>query len=174
MRGQITPGKSIDIVPLGGAGGPQNMSGDNYIGANKLRNYVEGGSWGIFRVHDGDAPVMSISEQTDGDNAPTVLSLSLSEDDSGDSPHANFIASWNVSDSDSDLDTVELTLTDLDDGETEDSASIDVSGADATGNTDLKAKKEENSGHEYEVEIVVTDAKDNMVSDTATEVEDGT
>jgi subtilisin len=108
-----------------------------------------------------------------GDNAPTVDSLSLSEDNQGGSPHADFDASWSVSDDDGDLDTVDLTLTDLDDGETEDSASVDVSGSEADGTTDLKAMHEENSGHEYEVELVVTDSNGNTASDTATEVEDG-
>ena len=108
-----------------------------------------------------------------GGNAPTVDQLSLSEDNKGGSPHADFDASWSVSDSDGDLDAVELTLTDLNDGETEDSATIDVSGSDASGTTDLRAKHEENSGHEYEVGLVVTDSNGNTASSTATEVEDG-
>ena len=121
-----------------------------------------------------DSIAVTVDNATDsGGNAPTVDSLSLSEDNAGGSPHADFDASWSVSDSDGDLDSVELTLVDLDDGETEATATIDVSGSSASGTTDLKAKQEENSGHEYEVTLVVTDGNGNTASATATEVEDG-
>ncbi len=148
-------------------------------------------SWDTTTVGDGDHTVtaeatdtagqtasdsitVTVDNSTDsGGNAPAVDSLSLSEDNAGGSPHADFDASWSVSDSDGDLDTVELTLTDLDDGETEDTATIDVSGDSASGTTDLRAKQEENSGNEYEVELVVTDSNGNTASSTATEVEDG-
>lgn len=112
-----------------------------------------------------------------GGSAPTVDSLSLKEDNSGGSPHADFDASWKVSDDDGDLDTVDLTLYELDSNgnrtETEDSASLDVSGSDASGTTDLKAKFDENNDLTYEVELVVTDANGNTASDIATETEDG-
>ncbi|MFB6254202.1 MAG: hypothetical protein ABEI06_06315, partial [Halobacteriaceae archaeon] len=101
----------------------------------------------------------------------------LSEDNSGGSPHAEFNASWSVSDSDGDLDTVDLTLYQLDsDGNrvaTEDAASVDISGDSASGTTGLKAKFDENNGKKYEVECVVTDSNGNTDSATATEVEDG-
>lgn len=108
-----------------------------------------------------------------GDTAPTVDSLDISEDNAGGDPHADFSVSWTVSDDDGDLDSVDLTLTDLDDGETEDSVSVDVSGSSASGTTSLRASKEENSGHTYEVELVVTDANGNTATTTAQEVEDG-
>lgn len=141
------------------------------------------GSDGSFGTSDDYIPaaypeVATISamaefDGTSGGNAPAVDSLSLSEDNAGGSPHADFDVSWSVSDSDGDLNTVDLTLTDLNDGETEATATIDVSGSSASGTTDLKAKQEENSGHEYEVELVVTDSNGNTASSTATEVEDG-
>jgi hypothetical protein len=126
-----------------------------------------------YELDDGttstDAFTVTPEDATAG---PTVDSISLSEveTDGGD---AEFDAAWAVSDADGDLDAVDLTLTDDSDGETEDSASVDVSGSDASGTTDLSAKHQENSGHEYEVELVVTDSNDNTDSATATEVEDG-
>lgn len=108
-----------------------------------------------------------------GGNAPTVDSLSLAEDNGGGNPHADFTASWSVSDADGDLDTVDLALTDVDDGEAEDSTTVDVSGGTASGSTTLSASKEETSGHTYEVELTVTDAGGNTASAIAQEIEDG-
>lgn len=160
-----------------------SVSGDTASGTTRLVADGDDGSGNSYTVEavvtdtDGasDSATTSVSEteDTSGGNAPTVDSLSLSEDNSGGSPHADFDASWSVSDSDGDLDTVDLTLTDTDTGATEDSASVDVSGSDASGTTDLKAKFDENNTHTYEVELVVTDSNGNSASDTATEVEDG-
>jgi subtilisin len=160
-----------------------SVSGDSASGTTRLVAAGDDGSGNSYTVEltvtDGDGATASDtasateSEDTSDGNAPTVDSLSLSEDNQGGSPHADFDASWIVSDLDGDLDTVDLTLTDLEDGETEDSASVDVSGSDASSTTTLGAKHEENSGNEYEVELVVTDSNGNTGSDTATEVEDG-
>lgn len=125
----------------------------------------------------GDGSCEVASNGGGGGDAPAVDSLSLSEDNSGGSPHAEFNASWSVSDIDGDLDTVELTLYELDSNgtrvATEDSASVDVSGSDASGTTGLKARFDENSGKTYEVEQIVTDTTGNTTSSTAQEVEDG-
>jgi subtilisin family serine protease len=108
-----------------------------------------------------------------GDSAPVVDSLTLAEDNTGKSPHADFDASWKVSDPDGDLSTVDITLTDSTEGGTEDSTTIDVSGDTATGTTTLRARHEENSGHTYQVKLVVTDSHGDTDSATADEIEDG-
>ncbi|WP_458190623.1 S8 family serine peptidase [Haladaptatus sp. NG-WS-4] len=108
-----------------------------------------------------------------GGSAPAVDTLRLTENNSGGSPHAEFDASWTVSDSDGDLATVDLTLTDRTDGDIEDSSTIEVSGDTATRTTSLRAKHEESSGHTYRVELVVSDANGNTAAATADEIEDG-
>ena len=50
---------------------------------------------------------------------------------------------------------------------------MDVSGRSASGTESLRAFKEENSGHTYEVECVVTDANGNTDAAMATKAEDG-
>ena len=118
----------------------------------------------------------SVTESEDtsgGGNAPTVDNLSISEDNSGGSPHADFQIDYAVSDADGDLDTVDLTLTDTDDGQVEGTTSLSVSGGSASGTETLSARKAENDGHTYEAECVVTDANGNTDTATATEVEDG-
>ncbi|MBX0325408.1 S8 family serine peptidase [Halomicroarcula sp. F13] len=153
---------------------------------NSTSGYYED-SWDTTGVADGDHTLTASATDSAGnttsasitvttDNTESTLAvdgLSVSEDNSGGSPHADFDASWRVSDSDGDLQTVDLTLTDADTGATEDTASVDVSGSDASGTTGLSAKFDENNGHTYEVELVVTDAAGNTASATATEVEDG-
>jgi hypothetical protein len=106
-----------------------------------------------------------------GDDSPRVQSLTLSE--AAHPQHADFEATWSVSDPNGNLDTVELTLTDLSDDQTEDTATINVNGGSDSGTTSLRANKEANSGNEYEVEIVVTDTSGNTDTFTATEIEDG-
>ena len=160
-----------------------SVSGDTASSTTRLVAAGDDGSGNSYTVEavvtdtggaSGSATTsVSETEDTSGGNAPTVDSLSLSEDNSGGSPHAEFSASWSVSDSDGDLDTVDLTLTDTDAKATEESTSVDVSGSDASGTTELKAKFDENNGHTYEVELAVTDTNGNAASDTATEVEDG-
>lgn len=73
VRGEITPGVSVDVVPYGGAGGPQAIPGDYYYGATKLRSYVEGGLWGIFRVHGQPADVHPLPDRRPA--APTNLTV---------------------------------------------------------------------------------------------------
>ena len=80
---------------------------------------------------------VSKSESTSSGNVPTVDSLSLTEDNGGGSPHADFQIDYTASDGD--LDTADLTLTDLDDGETEGSTTVDVSGRSASGTESLRA-----------------------------------
>ena len=160
-----------------------SVSGDAASGTTRLVAAGDDGSGNGYTVEatvtdaDGasDAASASVGETEDavGASAPTVGSLSLSEDNAGGSPHAEFTASWSVSDADGDLSSVDLTLTDADTGATEDSASVDVGGSDAAGTTGLKARHDENNGHTYRVELVVTDAGGNAASDTATEAEDG-
>jgi subtilisin len=108
-----------------------------------------------------------------GDAAPVVDSLSLTENNSGHSPHADFGASWTVSDTNGDLTTVDLALTDSTDGDIEDSSTIDVSGDTAAATTTLRAKNEENSEHTYQVNLTVSDSKGNTATATAEELEDG-
>ena len=158
-------------------------SGDSASGTTRLVAAGDDGTGHDYTVEatvtdsdgasDSSTTTVSETEDTSGGTAPTVDSLTLSEDNSGGSPHAEFVADWAVSDGDGDLDTVEMTLTDTNDGSVEDSASVDVSGGDASGSTGLKAKFDENNGHEYEVELLVTDTSGNTASATATEVEDG-
>lgn len=152
-------------------------------------------SWNSENVSDGDhdltAEATDDASQTSsstitvtvdnstsgGSNAPVVDGLSLSEDNNGGSPHAEFNASWSVSDADGDLSSVELTLYQLDGSgnrvETEDAATVDVGGSTASGTTGLKAHHDENSGAEYEVELVVTDGSGKTASSSAFEIEDG-
>lgn len=53
----ITPalnvGKAVDVELVGGAGGPQNKTGDYVYEDMKLTRFVEGGVWGILRVNNG-------------------------------------------------------------------------------------------------------------------------
>jgi subtilisin len=107
---------------------------------------------------------------SDGNTAPAVDSLSLSEVETGDSD-AEFDASWQVSDADGDLRQVELTLTDSTDGESEDSATVSASGDSASGTTRLVATGEDGSGNQYNVSLTVTDENGNTGSETATEAE---
>jgi plastocyanin len=104
---------------------------------------------------------------------PKVESLSLSEVGTG-SDDAVFDADWTVSDPNGDLDTVLLTLADLDDGETEDMDCGVISGASKTCSTQLEAKDEDGEGHEYQVELTVTDATGSATTAVATATEDGT
>ncbi|AGN01975.1 glycoside hydrolase family 81 [Salinarchaeum sp. Harcht-Bsk1] len=113
------------------------------------------------------------SEDTSSGNAPTVDSFSISEDNSGGSPHAEFQIDYAVSDADGDLSSVDLTLTDTEDGQVEGSTTVSVSGSSGSGTETLSARKAENDGHTYEAECVVTDANGNTDTATATEVEDG-
>jgi subtilisin len=122
----------------------------------------------------GSATVSVVTDNVAGDaGAPTVDAIGIAEDNSGGNPHADFVVSWTVSDGAGDLSGLELTLTDRTTGEREAATSVDVSGGAASGTTGLKAKHEENSGHEYAVEAVVTDERGATATATATEVEDG-
>lgn len=158
--------------------------GDGATGSGQTvsHTYGSGGTYTVtLTVTDDDGATDSASQDvsvsSSTSSAPTVDGLSLSEDNSGGSPHADFDVSWSVSDSDGDLDAVDLTLYELDSSgnrvATEESASVDVSGSSASGTTNLKAKHDENSQKTYEVELTVTDASGNTASSTATEVEDG-
>lgn len=64
VRGEMAAGRTSDIVPNGGAGGTAQEPGDYIFQAMKLQNYVEGGLWGIFRVHEPDtaAPVLPLDQ----------------------------------------------------------------------------------------------------------------
>jgi len=158
--------------------------GDGNTGSGETvsHTYASGGTYTVTltvtddsSATDTDSQDVSVSSSTSG--APAVDGISLSENNSGGSPHADFDASWSVSDSDGDLNTVDLTLYELDSNgnrvATESSTSADVSGSSASGTSSLNAKHDENSGNTYEVEIVVTDSSNNTDSNTATEVEDG-
>ena len=158
-----------------------SVGGDAASGTTRLVAAGDDGSGNSYTVEltvtdaagntASDTASATESESTSG--GPTVDSVSLTEQNGGGDPHAEFDADWQVSDDDGDLDTVDVTLRDLDDGETEGTDSKDVSGGSASGTSNLTAKKEENSGHTYEVEVVVTDASGNTDSGTAQEVEDG-
>jgi subtilisin len=104
-------------------------------------------------------------EDSGGEGAPAVESLSASEVETGDSDAA-FDADWSVADTDGDLTGVDLTLSDDTDGETEDSASIGVSGDAASGTTRLAAAGDDGSGTSYTVELVVTDTDGTTTSET--------
>ncbi len=50
-QGSLTPGDSLDIIPIQKEGS-FNPAGDYLYREMKLRRYLEGGLWGILRVHD--------------------------------------------------------------------------------------------------------------------------
>ncbi|WP_144549829.1 multicopper oxidase domain-containing protein [Bacillus sp. X1(2014)] len=50
-QGSLTPGDSLDIIPIQKEGF-FNPAGDYLYREMKLRRYLEGGLWGILRVHD--------------------------------------------------------------------------------------------------------------------------
>jgi endonuclease YncB( thermonuclease family) len=158
-----------------------SVSGSGATGTTRLVAAGDDGSGNAYTVDctvtDSNGSTASgstsVSETESTSSAPTVDSLSVSEQNGGGDPHAEFDVAWSVSDADGDLSTVDVTLTDLDDGETEGASSVSVSGGSASGTESYTAKKEENSGHTYEAEVVVTDGKGNTDSATAQEVEDG-
>ncbi|MFB6103643.1 MAG: S8 family serine peptidase [Halobacteriaceae archaeon] len=159
----------------------ESVSGDTASGTTRLVASGDDGSGNSYTVSvtvsdDSGATASdstTITETEDTTTAPTVDSLSLAEDNSGGSPHADFDAAWTVSDGDGDLATVDLVLTDTADGATVDSASISVGGSTASGTTGLTAKHAENDGHTYEVTCTVTDGAGTTGSATTSEVEDG-
>ncbi|WP_458210215.1 S8 family peptidase [Haladaptatus sp. NG-SE-30] len=179
-------GTSMACPHVSGAGGQLMANGDtNTQARQRLRNTAE--DIGLSSNEQGSGlldvenAVLGTTNGDDldggsggggGNTAPVVDSLSLAEDNSGNSPHADFDASWAVSDSDGNLSTVDLTLTDTNDGETEDTATVDVSGDTATGTTSLRAKHEETSGHTYRLTLVVTDSNSAKATATADEIED--
>jgi hypothetical protein len=50
-QGSLTPGDALDIIPIQKEGS-YNPAGDYLYREMKLRRYLEGGLWGILRVHD--------------------------------------------------------------------------------------------------------------------------
>jgi FtsP/CotA-like multicopper oxidase with cupredoxin domain/RNA polymerase-binding transcription factor DksA len=50
-QGSLTPGESLDIIPVQYEG-KYNPGGDYLYREMKLRRYLEGGLWGILRIHD--------------------------------------------------------------------------------------------------------------------------
>lgn len=50
-QGSLTPGESLDIIPIQ-SDGFMNGAGDYLYREMKLRRYLEGGLWGILRIHD--------------------------------------------------------------------------------------------------------------------------
>lgn len=50
-QGSLTPGQSLDIIPVQNKEFP-NLAGDYLYREMKLRRYLEGGLWGILRLHD--------------------------------------------------------------------------------------------------------------------------
>ncbi|MFC6954227.1 glycosyl hydrolase [Halorubellus litoreus] len=159
-----------------------SVSGSDASGTTRLVAVGDEGSANSYTVDavvtdaagasSAGSTAVSETESSTGGNAPTVDGLSLTER-SSNSPHAEFDASYSVSDANGDLSTVDLTLTDTADGVVEDSASIGVSGGSASDTVSLKAFKAENDGHTYELECVVADAAGNTATATASEVEDG-
>lgn len=105
------------------------------------------------------------------DPRPTVDRLSVTEANAGHNPHAMFEVYWAVHDDTDDLATVEVTLWDRTDGEIEATRIEDVAGGFAENAVKLKAHMEENSGHLYAVELVVTDEAGNTASERTIEFE---
>ena len=50
-QGSLTPGTSLDILPIQNKEFP-SLAGDYLYREMKLRRYLEGGLWGILRIHD--------------------------------------------------------------------------------------------------------------------------
>jgi manganese oxidase len=50
-QGSLTPGESLDIIPVQNNEFPK-LAGDYLYREMKLRRYLEGGLWGILRLHD--------------------------------------------------------------------------------------------------------------------------
>nr|WP_263327488.1 multicopper oxidase domain-containing protein [Neobacillus sp. Marseille-Q6967] len=50
-QGSITPGETLDIVPIQ-KNGLMNLAGDYVYREMKLRRYLEGGLWGLLRIHN--------------------------------------------------------------------------------------------------------------------------
>jgi endonuclease YncB( thermonuclease family) len=157
-----------------------SVSGSDATGTTRLVAAGDDGSGNSYTVDctvtdangntAGDSTSVSESESTNG---PTVDSISLTEQNGGGDPHAEFDGDWSVSDPDGNLDSLDAVLTDLDDGETEYTDTVSISGGSASGTENMQANKEENSGHTYEFEVTVYDADGNADTATAQEVEDG-
>jgi parallel beta-helix repeat protein len=175
------PDETVDATHnyWGAANGPGSPGNDSYTDpltgrpANGDGTHVSEGRQGNSNVRFDPWLREAPREEEPPEGTPTVDYLNLTEDDRGNNPHAMFVANWTVSDADGDLETVELTLRDLDDGEVEDSKTVDVSGETASDETRLRAHKEGDSGHTYEVELVVSDAANNTASETDKAVENG-
>ena len=50
-QGSLTPGNTLDIIPVQNEEFP-NLAGDYLYREMKLKRYLEGGLWGILRIHD--------------------------------------------------------------------------------------------------------------------------
>lgn len=50
-QGSITPGETLDIIPVQNDSF-MNLAGDYVYREMKLRRYLEGGLWGLLRIHD--------------------------------------------------------------------------------------------------------------------------
>ncbi|WP_435344835.1 Ig-like domain-containing protein [Haloarchaeobius sp. HRN-SO-5] len=158
-----------------------SVSGSDASGTTRLVAPDDDGSGNSYTVDctvsdSGGSTGSDSTTVTEGEptsDGPTVDSISLTEQNGGGDPHAEFDGDWSVSDPDGDLDRIEATLTDLDDGETEYTDTVSIAGSSESGTENMEARKEENSGHTYEFEVVVYDAAGNSASATAEEVEDG-
>lgn len=66
-QADISTGKARTLSLEGGAGGPISESGDYVYQERKLKQYLEGGLWGIFRVRDGpadcDEPILPLPDR---------------------------------------------------------------------------------------------------------------
>lgn len=78
----LTPGGNLNIQPRYDAGGFQNQSGDYLVRAMKLRNYLEGGLWGIFRVKDDPGGIASLPDREMA--SPTGVTASAVDNSSVD------------------------------------------------------------------------------------------
>lgn len=146
---------------------PQNNSEDNPIEdpisgvlANGSGGPVsEGALNGVSNVH-----FCAESRQHCLD-PPAITNLSAKEVETGNTD-AEFDASWQVTDPGDNLESVNLTLMDEAAGETEETVAIHVSGGNASGTTRLVAQGDDESGHNYSLEITVTDNYGSTASDT--------
>jgi manganese oxidase len=55
-QGALTTTRALNLWFLGGAGGPQQMSGDYLYGDRNFDQHLSGGLWGLIRVHDRPQP----------------------------------------------------------------------------------------------------------------------
>lgn len=147
------------IATLGGESTETDASGE----ATADLETTTDGDVTVFVSSGGSSDILTITV-LDSNVAPTINRFDIT-DRSNPGLGARIDVDWNVSDADGDLDTLNITLADSN-GNIVDSVSPAVSGTSANGQSTL----EDSSGYgeTYTIEMTVTDAQGNVVTDSKT------